>query len=529
MKINPIIIEVLGVLIKENRFVSLKYLFNKLIKFNPTIRNLQRILRELIKSNRVIIQGKASSTEYAINDIISEYKKYEFLYVIKDNEIAGLLFKLKDRYRFYYDNEYIVNKSNLISTLNLQIEYFDFENIPAVFEENIPEGINREILETTSKTGDEFHILTMLEDNIGDLYFSKTKDIVNISSSNPSYLASLDEILGKNSKINFLKDFKIDIEDTVLFPDGYDVSKLELKKIHGISGFQYKKLVNLDFENKTIKIADKSNLYILKPYSKAKANKDNESYFPHISLNEHLFISFAKNSLGFKVPYSAIVRNDTDEEFHYIVKRFDRFGVHRYAKSTFAVFLGLRSESKYDTTSEKLFDRIEKELQSPREKMELLKYYVYSVIIQHEDMHTKNLSLIYDREKSFLSPLYDISCTGLYDTSKGYDTHLAINGKQSNIRPNDFKNLCKILNINFKDFKEEAFKIAKIYQDELPSYIEEIKSLGSIPFYRKKQKTRIGDGTYWKVVDEPIEFYEVLYKFHKKRVEELKKLGWLNV
>ena len=59
----------------------------------------------------------------------------------------------------------------------MQIEHFDFENIPAVFEENIPEGINREILETTSKTADEFHILTMLEDNIGDLYFSKTKDI----------------------------------------------------------------------------------------------------------------------------------------------------------------------------------------------------------------------------------------------------------------------------------------------------------------------------------------------------------------
>ena len=70
----------------------------------------------------------------------------------------------------------------------MQTEHFDFENIPAVFEENIPEGINREILETTSKTADEFHILTMLEDNIGDLHFSKTKDIQNITSANPGYL-----------------------------------------------------------------------------------------------------------------------------------------------------------------------------------------------------------------------------------------------------------------------------------------------------------------------------------------------------
>ena len=48
------------------------------------------------------------------------------------------------------------------------------------------------------------------------------------------------------------------------------------------------------------------------------------------------------------------------------------------------------------------FERIAKELISPYERMELLKYYVYSVIIQHEDMHTKNLSLIYDRELVFL-------------------------------------------------------------------------------------------------------------------------------
>jgi serine/threonine-protein kinase HipA len=59
-------------------------------------------------------------------------------------------------------------------------------------------------------------------------------------------------------------------------------------------------------------------------------------------------MSFAKNTLGFRVPYSAIVKNEKDDEFHYIVKRFDRLGLHRYAKSTFAVFLGLRSENKYD-------------------------------------------------------------------------------------------------------------------------------------------------------------------------------------
>jgi len=378
-----------------------------------------------------------------------------------------------------------------------------------------------------SKTADEFAILTMLEDNIGDLSFSKNKDIPNITSSNPSYLSSLNEILGSNPKINLLKDFTIDIKDEILFPDGYDISKQEMKKAHGISGFQYKKLVNVDFENKVVRLDDSAHAYILKPYSKQKANKDSENYFPHISLNEHLFMSFAKNTLGFRVPYSAIVKNQEDEEFHYVVKRFDRFGLHRYAKATFAVFLGLRSENKYDTSSEKLFERIAKELISPKERMELLKHYAYSVIIQYEDMHTKNLSLIYDKDLVFFAPLYDISCTGMLDGVKRYDSHMSINGKQSNIRPNDFKLLCKILKIDFKEFKSEASKIAKLYETELPSYIEEIKALGSIPFYKKKLKTKVGDGAFWKAANTPIEFHELLTHFHKQRVEHLKAFGWI--
>lgn len=527
MKLNPIIIAILEELHRENRFINLNFLINKLTKYNLTPRSLQANLRELIKHNRVITQGSASKTEYAINDIISNYKRFEFIYVVKDSEIAGILFKLKDRYRFYYDNEFLINRSKPIASLDLQIAPYDFDNIPAVFEENIPEGINREILEATSKTADEFQILTMLEDNIGDLYFTKTREIVDNANTNLSYLSNLSEILSTNPKINVLKDFTVDIKDEILFPEGYDISRLEMKQSDGISGFQYKKFVNIDMNSKKVLLDDSVHAYILKPYSKPKADKDSENYFPHIALNEHLFMSFAKNTLGFRVPYSAIVKNENDEEYHYVVKRFDRFGLHRYAKATFAIFLGLRSENKYDTTGEKLFDRIAKELISPRERMELLKHYAYSVIIQHEDMHTKNLSLIYDKNLVIFAPLYDISCTGLYDTTKGYDSYLTINGKRSNIRPNDFKVLCKKLNIDFKEFKKEAHLIAKLYETELPSYIEEIKALGTILFYKKVQKTRIGEGIYWKASSTPIEFHEVLSKFHKKRVEYLKKYGWI--
>ena len=105
MKLKPIIIAILEELHMENKFVSLKFLINKLDKYKPSPRTLQSILKELIECNRVITQGSASTTEYAINDVISNYRRFEFIYVVKDNEIAGILFKLSDRYRFYYDNE----------------------------------------------------------------------------------------------------------------------------------------------------------------------------------------------------------------------------------------------------------------------------------------------------------------------------------------------------------------------------------------------------------------------------------------
>ncbi len=530
-KINRDVIDVLTVLFDSQKDLTLNEISLILKKDKKYTRTLQRILKDLIDNKRVYQQGAASSTRYAIENIQRLYRQYDFIYVHKGNNVAGIFFKLNDSFEFYYLNEYLINFNPAIAPLKLQIEVYKFKEIPAVFEENIPEGINREILEVTSKTADEFQILTTLQDNIGDLYFSKTLEDITYNNllKAPPYLNILDEMLSTNSKINVLDNFKIELDDINIFPENYDLTKMVQKQTDGISGFQYKKLVNIDFESKTIRHKkDQSHMYILKPYSKIKSNKDLETYFPHISINEHLFMSFAKNELGFNVPYTAILKREEDDEYHFIVKRFDRYKLYRYAKATFAVFMGLRSENKYDTTSEKLFTRISKELISKKERIELLKHYVYSVIIQHEDMHTKNLSLIFDKDKVLFSPLYDISCTGLYDTSKKYDSHLTINGKQTHIRPNDFKPLCKILDIKHSEFKEISNNIALIYKEKLPNYINEVKKLGHIPFYKMKLVQKIGNEPQWKSSSTPIEFTEVLKKFYLKRVEELVKLQWLN-
>ncbi|MEA1915459.1 MAG: type II toxin-antitoxin system HipA family toxin [Campylobacterota bacterium] len=529
IKIDRDTIDVLDILLNSKDYLNLNEIINILKKNKTFTRKLQRILKDLVDNKRAIQEGAASSTKYRVENVERLYRRLDFIYVHKGSNVAGIIFKLDEVFEFYYLNQYIVDLLPNIASLDILIEPYEFKELPAVFEENIPEGINREILEVNSQTADEFTILTTLKDNIGDLYFSKTLDDISYkeSSKAPSYLNILDDMLGSNARINILEDFTIDIDEINLFPEGHDLTKLSLNQTDGISGFQYKKLVNIDFDSKVIySKKDESHNYILKPYSKLKSNKDLETYFPHISLNEHLFMSFAKNELGFRVPYTAIVKTD-DQEFHYLIKRFDRHKVHRYAKTTFAVYMGLRSEKKYDTTSEKLFRRIAKELISPTQRMELLKHYAYSVIIQHEDMHTKNLSLIFDKNKVLFSPLYDVACTGFYSTTKKYDSHLKINGKQKNIRPNDFKGLCEILNIKHLDFKKVANDIALKYENILPEYIKEIRKLGHIPFYKMKLVQKAGGIPQWKAAKEPIEFADVLEKFHNKRVEELKHLCWM--
>jgi serine/threonine-protein kinase HipA len=79
--------------------------------------------------------------------------------------LAGYFIKLKNHYRFIYSNEFLINLSHGIATIQLDVKPYDYLELPPIFEENIPEGINREILEINTKEADEFELLLKLEDN----------------------------------------------------------------------------------------------------------------------------------------------------------------------------------------------------------------------------------------------------------------------------------------------------------------------------------------------------------------------------
>ena len=521
-------IELLKIINSQEEALTLKAIESKTAYFGLKEKKLLRALQELKKANRVRMAGQASSSSYWQKDVREAYvKDYRMIFVHKGESVAGYLFQNIDEFIFCYTDEYLVNNDVGIESLKFDIYPIISKKLPAIFDENIPEGINKELLELSIKSANELDILVELTHNIGDVHFSLTPSLQKSTTEKKlSFLSNLDTILGEKMAFPSILGYKLDIEHQSLFPEGEDLSNYDKAELSGISGFQYKKIVDIDHNTKTISQGDGTREYILKPYSKIKANPESEHYFPHLALNEHLFMSFAKNELNFRVPQSYLVKGKSDEEYHYLVKRFDRLGTYRFAKTNFSTYLGLRASNKYDTTSEKMFKRIKKELVSQKERMELLKHYFYSMVISYEDMHTKNLSLIIDGSIHLMAPLYDIATTLIYSTTKHYDSYLTIDGQHTNITPRHFNVLVDILDIKRSEFRKEADFIVQTYRDKMPMYIQKVRELGVITMWSMKQKKKIGQSTGW-VKNKEVLFADALEDVYLKRVETLKKLNWI--
>ena len=89
----------------------------------------------------------------------------------------------------------------------------------------------------------------------------------------------------------------------------------------------------------------------MKPYSKyyttyVPNNKD-RSYIPYLLINEHLFMSLALD-FGFSIPYNAIIKHGSD--YHYIIKRFDRYGELKIDHHELLTLMNKNSDQKYKVT-----------------------------------------------------------------------------------------------------------------------------------------------------------------------------------
>ncbi len=510
-------VKILNILKQRDTFFSRKDIESELQRASK--HSVLNQLNALLKLKRIEKQGQSSQTVYKISNLYHE-EFMEKLYVYQNQVLIGYLGYNFEKYYFTYDTNYLLlDKHTARLQMGFGFDIYTQESCFVDFEECLPEGIDREILANKAGNKTEFFLLSCNDYSKNDLIFSKKRLSFFKPLKSHSYLAQKEKILGKNKFPNVLK-YDVNIDDAYLFPS---LKTNQNIRTMSLSGYQHK--LQVVMKNNTLKVVeDKENaLYFIKPYDKKKADENSEYYFPHIAINEHLHMSFAKNELGFDVPKSGIFKRKKDEEYHYFIKYFDRIGAYKFGRKEFATLMGLDSYNKYKTSSEKLFKKAKETLLLKTDRLRMLEYYFYSFLISHEDMHTKNISIIQDEKKIFLAPLYDIACTGFYGGLRNLESHLSINGKQTNIRYNDFLKLVEIMDVDKKDFKLLAKKIVEIYIKKMPLYIGRISTLENIDFFIKdkpnaqNKKIKIKSKT---TLD------AVMMEHFKHRCQVLKKNGW---
>jgi len=424
--------------------------------------------------------------------------------VLKSSVLVGFLAYEEGQYAFEYDKSY---KGLALDGLTFeQMNYAT--NLFTVFENLIPESDRRDSYLANKDNLAE--ILLELSNTHGDFDFVLADELYVYKedySKRQNWVLVKEKILEENHFFNILK-LDIAIEKEILEEKG---------KHSSLSGYQNKIDVNIDFKKGLLTQSSEA-LYLLKPYNIQSTvydfkNKE-QMHLPFLGLNEHLFMSFAKNSYGFDVPWSAVIEGEND--FHYVVKRYDRYEGFKYEQKDFAQVMGIKSDQKYFTTSEKLFDAIANVVKGKDERLKFLEFYLFSFVIEHADLHIKNISIInIGRNKFRLSPLYDLISNGLYRGDSD-ELGLPIAGKKRNISLEEFYNLALRLEISRLQAKKSARKIVEIFLKDFPFYIEQSSKIKAFKNLRI-QKNRYTHSTFTKDLE----------KFYKRRVEYFRKKGFL--
>lgn len=506
MKLNQTEEIILNIVTKEQEIVASVLI--TITQMNP--RTVQRALKKLADYGLIEALGTTKDRRY--KRIYNKDEAPHQYIVFNSGEKSGKLSFGNGEYTFVYDNNYKGEEFEGLnkSSTNRSSELFPF------FENLIPEYERREkLLQGKEDLG---LVLEELSNSHGALDFipmSEVHKYVSNYGKRASWVSVKNEILQDNDFPNLL-DFELLIDD--------DILDAESNTEHSdLSGFQTKIDVEIDFKTKQIKESDSAE-YLLKPRNKKKHNyfhvddDGKKRHFPYIAFNEHLFMSFAKNELGFNVPYTAIVKAK-DIDYHYITKRYDRYKGLKYPQKDFAQVLNILSKNKYKSDSQTLFEAINKTLMNKEQKLEALRFYYYSYLIKHADLHLKNIAALnIGNNKYILSPLYDLISIGIYN-GDAYDIGLGMKSpykKPKNWNINDFYTLGSIVGIAPIAFKKEARKITKIFLQKMPEYIkkvQEFEKIHSLPM----QQTRDSKSS--------ATFSKRLTSMFKNKIIQLKKSG----
>jgi serine/threonine-protein kinase HipA len=195
-----------------------------------------------------------------------------------------------------------------------------------------------------------------------------------------------------------------------------------------IQGVQPKVSAVLRVTEGRMEIVDNGGRYIVKP-----------PHLVHAELpeNEALTMSLAE-TLGIEVPVHGLLLN-ADGTRSYFIRRFDRVGHGKQPVEDFAQLSGAGRETKYDSSTERLVDVINRFCTFPvLDRIRFFNRFLCAFLTGNEDMHLKNWSLVTRDDRVELSPAYDLLNSTIPNPGSREELALPLNGKKSNLRANDF-------------------------------------------------------------------------------------------
>lgn len=385
----------------------------------------------------------------------------------------------------YFDN---IEKVSYITGLTKKINYSE-DGLFLIFKNLLPENNQVNQLRAQLKLSSNIELLIHLEDIHGSYSFFIEKDFKKLPGLREPIIYQFDEIQKDVLKSDYpfpnILNYELDIAEDKLFP-----KDIVNSKVIGLSGFQYKFSIIKDDKNKKILVDQtKTSEYFMKPYSMFNTtftpHKKDALYIPYLLINEHLFMTIARD-VGFSIPYNAIIKDKDD--YHYLIKRYDRYKGEKFDHEEFATLLGYTSDTKYDPTLIQVLD-IAKEYVQKEKVEELLLFFFFSTIISHGDLHSKNVSLIHasnniNEQSKHISPYYDISSTYIYKGLKERDIGLKIKNKKVKIKKIDFLEIARKFKIDETLFCEKMEKITKYFLTNFLGYVDKLPSeITELPFY----------------------------------------------
>lgn len=430
------------------------------------------------------------------------------IYVLMQGKPLGVLEELAGQISYKYLSN--IDKNNYLPSLEAA-EYSSNE-LPAVFEALLPEDGSVDIIRVQNSLSYKIEILLYLDGIHGSFQFLSEADFAKFTESPiTEIIFSRDKAKILDNQYNFpnILELKIDIPQNILFP-----SNPNTERVIGLSGFQNKFGVLIDCEKNKISKNDFSG-YFMKPYTKEYtefARSKHSIYAPYLSINEHLFMTIARD-LGFDVPWNAIIKDGKD--YHYIIKRYDRHLESKLDHFDVATLLGLKSTNKYDTTFEKIFSKLKTKLEND-DLFRALSFIFYSAIISHGDLHSKNISIIRDSNilntpiKYHLAPLYDISTTSIYKGLNTRDLGMKLHGKLHEISIVQFLEFGENIGLDKTKLAGEFLRIATYFEKNFLGYVDALPpdiKISNFKITHRYSKT----------------LAEILEKFHHERMLYIKK------